>query len=184
VDLIVESASDVIDTIIVVPPTIWGLGSGKVSVRSIQIPYLIKYALINKQAYQIGNGNNVWHHIHVEDLANLYILLLHLALEKKAPIGKEGYYLAENGEFKWGQIAQTVAKKMKELSIGDGSVKNATKEDYKKFFPDPQYDSSGLIGANSRGKSIKGKKLGWSPKYTDSDLFEYVAKETEDLSKQ
>eukprot|EP01118_Nematostelium_gracile_P014502 TRINITY_DN566_c0_g1_i1.p1 TRINITY_DN566_c0_g1~~TRINITY_DN566_c0_g1_i1.p1 ORF type:complete len:331 (+),score=86.49 TRINITY_DN566_c0_g1_i1:117-1109(+) len=182
VDQIVEAGSDAIDTIIVIPPTIWGVGTGQFSTHSQQIPFLINSALQNKQVYQVGNGKNIWHHIHVVDLADLYLTLLKAALKGEAPLGADGYYLAENGHFEWGQIATAAAKKLEQHGLGDGTAHSTTLDNYRSLFIDRGVDPNLIIGSNSRGVAIKGRKLGWSPKHTE--LFESVAEEVDYYLKQ
>eukprot|EP00026_Physarum_polycephalum_P009787 Phypoly_transcript_09923.p1 GENE.Phypoly_transcript_09923~~Phypoly_transcript_09923.p1 ORF type:complete len:267 (+),score=49.80 Phypoly_transcript_09923:215-1015(+) len=67
------------DLVIVAPTDIYGQTSGNGGISnpiSIQIPVAIKAALKHKRAQQIGKGLNVWSNVHIEDLGDLYALLL------------------------------------------------------------------------------------------------------------
>jgi nucleoside-diphosphate-sugar epimerase len=67
-------------TYIILPSTIYGLGSGPVfsaglaNPHSVQIPQLIKSGLARGRVGVIGKGENVWPHVHISDIADLYMV--------------------------------------------------------------------------------------------------------------
>ncbi|KAG0212540.1 hypothetical protein BGX28_006139 [Mortierella sp. GBA30] len=171
----------VVDTYVVAPPTIWGYGTGPGNHNSIQIPHQVKYSLKNKRALQIGQGLNYWSKVHVIDLAHFYVSLFERALEEpqegrgKLPKNEESYYFVQEGEdFKYGEVAQEIAKALKSLGINDSSeVTGTTPEQESEFW---SAGSGVLLGGNSRSRAIKAKEiLGWEPKYTD--FKGYIAEE-------
>lgn len=51
-----------------------------------------------------GDGAGVWGHVHVRDLAELYVLLAQEIMErngKSVPSGKKGIILSSNGQHSW-----------------------------------------------------------------------------------
>lgn len=62
-----------VDTYILFPSTIWGLGTGKLidagiaSRHSVQIPTLITSAIDRGQAGMVGKGMNVWPHVEIHE---------------------------------------------------------------------------------------------------------------------
>ena len=82
-----------IDAIIIAPTTIYAIGSGPFSKISQQIPTLITKFLEFGSAATVGKGINLWNDVHIEDLAELYILILTKALEGKADTGPEWWIL-------------------------------------------------------------------------------------------
>lgn len=124
---------------------------------------LAKAVLKEKKGFQVGSGTNVWHQIHVHDLSDLYLLLGEAAVAGggKASWGSEGYYLAENGPFQWTEIAHAVAKAAHHQGfIHSDQVESLTAEEVEKIFP----VGSILVGSNSKGDSLRAKKLlGWKP---------------------
>ena len=99
--IVIGANSNTVRTAIVCPPTIYGPGSGSGNIRSNQVPGLVKSSLERGQAFQVANGATIWNNVHVQDLANLYLLLTEAAAQPgggKATWGPEGYYFAENGE--------------------------------------------------------------------------------------
>ncbi|KAL9111133.1 MAG: hypothetical protein Q9227_004396 [Pyrenula ochraceoflavens] len=167
VDKIVLAASasnpTSVKTAIVCPPTIYGRGRGPDNKDSVQVPKASKQILSQKKGFLVGAGENVWTQVHVHDLSDLYILLGEAAATGggKATWNEEGYYLAENGSFVWGDIFRQIAKvaHQKGLLTSD-NVESLPVAEIDKFAPDLKY----YVGTSSRGTSVRGKKLlGWNP---------------------
>lgn len=165
VDKIVLSAgTDKVKTAIVCPPTIYGPGRGPDNTRSVQIYRATESFLKHKKAYKVGKGENIWHYVHVHDLSNLYLLLGEAAVNGGPPAtwNEQGYYLAENGSFVWGEVLQAIAKEaQKQGFLEDSKVESFSPDEADRLF-DPL--SKYLLGTNSRGASLRGKQLlGWRP---------------------
>ncbi|OAL22878.1 hypothetical protein AYO22_06786 [Fonsecaea multimorphosa] len=96
---------------IVVPPTIYGKGTGYFSTISQQVPYIIRESIKRGQAVVVGKGDAHWNHVHICDLVTFYMLLLEeiLASRKQVPSGKEGFYFCEAGEHTWLESSQNIA---------------------------------------------------------------------------
>lgn len=170
-------------TAIVCPPTIYGPGRGPCNTKSVQAYWLSAAVLKRGKGFLVGKGENVWHQVHVQDLSNVYLALGDAAAAGggKATWNDEGYYLAENGSFVWGDIQRKVAEEAFA----------------QKFIKSPEVDSiddaqttelhfAGVYawGSNSRGHAIRARKLfGWDPKKPKLiDLIpEIVALEAKDL---
>ncbi|KAJ5986511.1 hypothetical protein N7451_010876 [Penicillium sp. IBT 35674x] len=151
-------------TAIVCPPTIYGQGRGPVNTKSVQA-YLLSAAVIKRgKGFLVGKGENVWHQVHVQDLSNVYLALGDAASQGggKATWNDEGYYLAENGSFVWGDIQRAVAQSAFEQKyIQSPEVEVLDGEQTKEIL------SAGIYawGSNSRGHSLRARKLfGWEPK--------------------
>lgn len=168
VDKIVLAASkahpDKIKTAIVCPPTIYGRGRGPDNQRSAQAYKAAESFMKTKTAFTIGKSTNIWHQVHVHDLSKLYLLLGEAALNGGPPAtwDDQGYYLAENGEFVWGDVLRAIAKEISNRGLVKlDEIKELEPEEAEKLYPRSKYG----IGTNSRGVSIRGKKLlGWQPK--------------------
>lgn len=112
-DLAVIKAGEELDipTYIIVPPTIYGKGSGPVATMSQQVPYLVRQAIKRRQAIVIGSGAGIWNHVHILDLAPLYTLILEgvLAGRQDLPDGRKGIFFAETGEHTWSEVSRRIA---------------------------------------------------------------------------
>ncbi|CAG8119729.1 unnamed protein product [Penicillium salamii] len=149
---------------VVCPPTIYGPGRGPGNQKSVQAYWLSDAVLKRKQGLLVGEGKNVWHQVHVQDLSDVYLALGEAASQGggKATWNNEGYYLAENGSFVWGDIQRAVAQAAfdKKL-IASPDVESLDGAQTTEVHPFGIY----AWGSNSRGNSLRARKLfGWSPK--------------------
>ncbi|KAH0846085.1 putative nucleoside-diphosphate-sugar epimerase [Fonsecaea pedrosoi] len=161
--IVLAASSEKVKTAIVCPPTIWGRGRGPDNTRSVQIYMATSSFLKRHKAFKVGKGENIWHEIHVQDLSNLYLLLGEAALNGGSPAtwNDQGYYLAENGPFVWGDLIQEIANVAhKNGLLPEATVESLSPAEAETFLPNARL----LMGTNSRGVSIRGKKLlGWKP---------------------
>ncbi|KAL2409316.1 Oxidase ucsJ [Exophiala dermatitidis] len=161
--IVLASYSDKVRTAIVCPPTIYGPGRGPDNTRSLQVYKATEAFLKRKKAFKIGKGDNVWHYIHVQDLSKLYLLLGEAAVNGGPPAtwNEQGYYLAEDGLFVWGELIQRIAEiAHKKGLLPDSEVESLSPDEADRLMPNARY----AIGTNSRGISIRAKKLlGWKP---------------------
>lgn len=90
-------------TAIICPPIVYGHGSGPGAQRGWQLPALARAILKHQQAFMVGEGKNYWSHVHIENLATAYLLLVEKAISASdvddGEWDKDGYYFADNGEF-------------------------------------------------------------------------------------
>ena len=164
---------DGVKTVIVCPPLIYGQGRGPSNQTTNQVPEMTNNFLKRKKPFHVGAGKNWWNIVHVHDLSDLYLKIAEAAASGGGKVTwgpKEGYYLAENGERVWGNIARDLAK----LAHEKGVVDTAEVEGI------PSEEADGMIGggairwgSNSRGKAIRARKtLGWNP--TRPELEEWL----------
>ncbi|TVY85799.1 hypothetical protein LAWI1_G007313, partial [Lachnellula willkommii] len=106
-----------VQTYIIVPPLIYGPGTGLFTLGSGQVHQMMKLALKNKQAVMLGSGSGIWNRIHILDLSRLFYLLVGAILDHKPdlPSGKTGYYFAENGFQSWKSIAEKIGHAGKQV---------------------------------------------------------------------
>lgn len=164
VDKIVLAAyRDKVKTAIVCPPCIYGPGRGPDNIRSIQAYRVTEAFLKHQRGFTIGKSENIWHGIHVQDLSELYLLLGEAAANGGDPAtwNEEGYYLAEDQSFVWGDILRRIANiAAKQGFLPDGTLEETSPEEADKYMQGARY----FAGTNSRGISLRGKKLlGWKP---------------------
>ena len=150
-------------TAIVCPPAIYGSGRGTGNTRSTQVYILASTVLKRGKGIQVGEGKNIWHEVHIQDLSNVYLALAEAAAVGggRATWGNEGYYLVEDGSFVWGNV---------ERLIDQSAYENG-------FIKTPELDVLGFEatakehpkgpyrwGSNSQGHAIRAKELlGWEP---------------------
>ena len=107
-----------VKTYIIMSPTIYGIGTGHFNQQSIQIPSMIQAALKTKQAEVIGDGKGIWGHVHVVDLAVLYLIIVQKLLAgEDLPNGEKGIYFSASGHHTWLEVAEGVAYALFRLGI-------------------------------------------------------------------
>ena len=157
-----------VKTIVVMSPTIYGVGTGHFNKSSIQVPAYVQATLKNGQGVVVGEGNGEWDNVHVEDLAELYELVLLDCLEKKGadlPFGKKGIMYSGTRRHTWRELAEGVAEAAhKAGKIQSPEVKSVNLEEAIALFPhgDALRVELGL-SSNSRTEASVAKELGWKP---------------------
>lgn len=86
---VLRSSQKKIRSIVIVPTMVYGEGLG-LKKDSIQLPALINFSKKKGFGAYFGKGENIWSNVHIEDLADLYVLAL-----EQAKAGS--LYYAENG---------------------------------------------------------------------------------------
>ncbi|KAJ3338109.1 hypothetical protein HDU93_009980 [Gonapodya sp. JEL0774] len=183
VDLVVREAgaSGDVDVYLVMPPTIYGIGSSPFHPISIQIPTLIRAAWRTGKVYHMGKGLSLWSDVHVADLASLYIHLLQHSLTHPLPNTRhvfDQYYFAESGEHSWGEAAVAIGKALVARgAIKDGTVGTLKDEDVVEYVGNQR--NRELLGSNSRSRADRARQLGWTPTHTPQDFFRCIADEVD-----
>lgn len=81
-----------INTALVFPPIIYGLGRGPVNQRSVQIPELSRVTIETRETVQVGKGESTWSNVHIADVTDVFVKLVEKAIE-----GSEGDFWSQNG---------------------------------------------------------------------------------------
>ncbi|KEQ78275.1 hypothetical protein M436DRAFT_22563, partial [Aureobasidium namibiae CBS 147.97] len=123
---------DVVKTVIVCPPTIYGTGRGPVSGRGRQVYEMGKLILSKSLIPVVGQGKARWNNVHIEDLSDLYLLLLERAMAQDSNDdiwGSHGYMFAENGEHVWSDLANMMSQEAEQQGlIKDAKVSALSKD--------------------------------------------------------
>lgn len=160
-----ERHKDTVKTAIICPPTIYGKGRGPSNGRSRQAYELAKFILDKKHVPIIGSGKARWNNVHVADLADVFVLLTEAAISNNTDPElwghEKGYYLTENGEHVWADLARLMGKKAVDL----GYLKEAKEDQLQKEAALKQAGFEAISwGLNSRGKAERARRvLGWEP---------------------
>ena len=158
-----------VKTVVIMSPTIYGIGTGEFNKTSMQVPAYAETTLKHGQGIVVGEGKGIWDNVHVEDLAELYEVILLNMIEKNGadlPSGKKGIMFSGNGRHSWLELAEGIAQAAhKAGKIQSPEVKSVSLDEGAKlfsFFDNPAIVELGL-SSNSRTQSNVGRKLGWEP---------------------
>jgi nucleoside-diphosphate-sugar epimerase len=146
---VLAAAKDNVRTIVIRPTLIYGRGIDVTS-TSVQIPRLIDVARKAGVPRHVGRGLNIWGHVHISDVVDLFLLAL-----DKAPAGSLFY--AENGEANFKSVAQSIGRM---LGLGDRTQDWPIGEAVEGLGPGAYLS----FGSNSRVRGVQSRQLGWAPK--------------------
>jgi len=188
VDLAIEAADaeGSLKSYIILPSTIWGeaknsfVDAGFSNSFSQQIPSLIRAGLDRGQAGMIGKGANIWPHVEINDVGDLFALVYAGALRTGIGHGKAGYYFGISGEYTYLAATQAIGATLVENGWAkDAQPTTFTNEEIEKY-----YGGSKYLGSNSRGVADRSKSIGWRPKYDElDDLVAHIKKEVVRIEK-
>ena len=164
-----------VKTGVMMAPTIFGLGKGLFNKISVQIPTYIRTALDYGRAVVIGEGDGERDYVHVEDLADLYTIMLLEILEgggMRLPTGKKGIMFSGSGRFTWREVAQNAA----DVCFAGGTITDRTvesvslKEGTKLLasYLGGVNEAMVEVGLSARGRTVASlaRRLGWMPTRT------------------
>jgi nucleoside-diphosphate-sugar epimerase len=147
---VLAAAAQGVRSVVLCPCLIYGEGRGA-NPDSIQVPSLIRQAVKSGIPRHVGDGENVWSTVHVDDVASAYLLAL-----EGARAGS--FFYVENGEASLKSIVQSIARLVGSKQAPQGwSIDEAIAA----WGPQAAWFS---LGGNSRVNADKARKLlGWKP---------------------
>jgi len=162
VDQRVREAADVgVRSVVLCNTLIYGHGLG-LQRDSVQIPALVRQAQRSGIARHVGRGLNRWANVHVEDMADLYLL----ALERAKP---GSFYFVENGEASFQELVQAIADA---LGLGEAQSWPADEAIAEWGFEKAMF----ALASNSRVRSdLARTELGWQPRH--DSVVDWVRRE-------
>jgi nucleoside-diphosphate-sugar epimerase len=146
-DKVRAAAGRGVRAMVVRPPLIWGHGGSK------QVPAIFTSVKTAGAACYIGAGLNLYSHVHVDDLAEVY----RLALER----GTAGaLYHAVAGEVNWRTLARAVAK------VSGVEARSVTIDEARDIWG--PFIGPLFFGVSSRSRAVRTRReLGWAPVQLD-----------------
>ena len=147
--MIVDASLRAVRSIVLRPSLIYGRGLG-LRRDSFQVPALIQQAKASGVPRHVGRGLNIWSHVHIDDLADLYLLAL-----ARAPGGS--LYYVENGEARMCDAVHAIRRM---LGLAPDPQEWPIAEAAKYWGPRTYV----ALGSNSRVRAHKARaELGWTP---------------------
>jgi nucleoside-diphosphate-sugar epimerase len=150
---VLAAAGRAVRSAVICPCLIYGNGRG-LNPRSAQIPFLVDNARQHGVVQIVGEGANRWSNVHIDDVAELYLLAL-----TKGPAG--AYYFAENGEASFAEIGAAIAQRLG-LRVESLPLQAAAKA-----WGDGR--ARYTFGSNSRVRAKRARReLGWAPRHASA----------------
>jgi len=173
-----------VGTLVIMSPTIYGRGTGHFNQTSIQVPTFAGATLAQGHGTIPGEGKGEWDNVHVEDLAELYKVVLLNVLDKggkDVPSGKKGIIFSGSRRHHWIDIAQGVAEAAHEKGLIDTpEVESITlTKGVEVYSRDNELRVELSLASNSKTESAVAKKLGWKPTRGDKEWKQGFAEEVD-----
>jgi nucleoside-diphosphate-sugar epimerase len=152
IDLTVLRAAEAgVRSVVICPSLIYGVGRGPHR-DSAQVPFLVDNARRQGVVQVVGRGLNRWSNVHIDDVADLYLLAL-----TKAPAG--AFYFAANGEASFAEIGDAIASR-----LGLGPVQSLPARHAAHLWGESK--AFYTLGSNSRVRATRARaELGWAPRH-------------------
>jgi len=157
---VVDAAGRGVRSAVLCNTLIYGRGLGPHR-DSIQIPALLRQAKRSGVPRHVGRGRNVWSTVHIEDVADLYRLVL------ENPDAR-GFMFVENGEASFRDMAGAIGRR---LGLGEPRpwpIEDAVRE----WGPDR---ATYALGSNSRVRGRRARALGWAPRH--ASVLDWIERE-------
>ncbi|WP_059013066.1 NAD-dependent epimerase/dehydratase family protein [Streptomyces specialis] len=165
--LVLSAAADLdVRSSVLCNTLIYGHGRGP-SRDSVQIPALVRQATASGVVRHIGPGRNIWSNVHIDDVADLYLLAL-----ERSPAGS--FYFVENGEESFGAITEALARALNLPGPEPWDVEQAIAA----WGYEPAVYA---LGSNSRTRTTRTHThLAWTPTHTS--VTDWITTEPEPLA--
>lgn len=146
--LVIDSAAHGVRSAVLCNTLIYGHGA--LPRDSVQLPRLLKQARKSGVVRHVGRGLNIWSNVHIDDVADLYVLAL-----EKTPAGM--FYFVEAGEASFRAMSEAIAK-----ALGLGAPQDWPLE---AAIAEWGYEMASYgLGSNSRVRGTRARTLlGWQP---------------------
>jgi nucleoside-diphosphate-sugar epimerase len=174
-DIVAKAEQDDVRVVILAPGLIFhtGVGVGK---KDSYTNEQARVSLDHGRTFMIGEGENVWSWVSVDDLGAAVGLVITESLDPRSKLeyGKEGYYYCGTGTLTTKEQMQVLGAGLKKLgAIATEEVEKVTVERAAKLH---EYGVL-LWGASMKFQADKLRALGWSPRIVDwRDLVENVGR--------
>ncbi|PRX97997.1 nucleoside-diphosphate-sugar epimerase [Allonocardiopsis opalescens] len=147
---VLAAADRAVRSVVLCNTMIYGHGRG-LARDSVQIPALVRQARRSGTVRRIGPGRNIWSNVHVDDMADLYLLAL-----EAAPAGS--FYFVENGEASFADLADAIAASLGSDRAEPWPIDAAIAEWGREL-------AVFALGSNSRVRGERARThLGWRPR--------------------
>jgi nucleoside-diphosphate-sugar epimerase len=147
--MVLDASARGVRSVVICPSLVYGDGAG-LNPRSIQVPFLFDQSVAAGRVRVVGKGLNRWSTVHIDDVVDLYELVI-----ASAPAGS--FYYAENGEASFHEIGTAIAHRLDIPDVESWDADDAARQ----WGVGRAYYT---FGSNSRVRATRAREeLGWRP---------------------
>lgn len=171
----IVDCSNRINAHIILPSTVYGTAkhalalAGISNTTSVQIPQMVKASIKRKQAGVINEGLNKWGNVYIEELGDLFLLILKKSLSGELDSKSSGlgsYFFASSDEHDLLSLSRAIGSSLSKRNIGLSEPSQYSEDEIKDFFNGSYFNAT-----NARISSDHSKQIGWMPVKTNDDLY-------------
>ncbi|TDL19371.1 NAD-binding protein [Rickenella mellea] len=148
-----------VNTYIICPSNVHGGGKGPVQRTTLTYRWLTGASLGAGAAFYLGEGSNVLGFVHIDDILDLYLKVVDLALSTNGPAKTspyERYFIGSVEQSTNKELMEAIAKRIHASGkLPTAEPKSVTAE---------EAGMLALLGGNMLLKPIRGREIGWVPK--------------------
>ncbi|KAH7305843.1 hypothetical protein B0I35DRAFT_443369 [Stachybotrys elegans] len=160
-------------------PLVYGTGTGPGRKISVNIPAMIRASKDARQVFKFETDARP-PVAHIQDLSDLYVLLIEKILQGETPPqGEQGYYFAVAHQFSYWDLLSGLAKSLHQLGlVDDETVKTwPSWEAGADALGFPRAFIKGIAGSEGEMIAVKPFQLGWKPKWDEKRFLESIDEE-------
>ncbi|KAH7159659.1 hypothetical protein B0J13DRAFT_110385 [Dactylonectria estremocensis] len=176
-EVVVASERQDVSAYVFMPPDVYGQGTGFFNQHTMQLFDLAKSALDEGRAEYVDDGLGGAGHVHVEDLAALYEVILGRILSgKSVPVGRDGLFFTETGYHSW----VDVSKRINEVGVQMGAweaaepVSISIDDAAERWMGGDREMLNNSFCLRNRTNPQLALELGWKPQKTDDDWQRWI----------
>ncbi|KAL3472702.1 hypothetical protein BJX99DRAFT_210491 [Aspergillus californicus] len=169
-----------VSTHIITIPMLFGFGTGFFRKLSGQLPILMGEALREKQMWIVGDGKGIKQHVHIEDAAAVYELVLQRVLAGLDVLsGEDGIIFVENGQHSWNEAGEAIARAGKKLGVlNTEQVKRLHLAEAARTLGTEDINYVEVAYAStSRVSAETARSLGWQPTWPKASIWDFIEPE-------
>ncbi|KAF4612842.1 hypothetical protein G7Y89_g15531 [Cudoniella acicularis] len=170
-----------VTSFIVIPPTVYGKGTGEWNKLSVVLPVCVQASISNKVVYKFPENIKV-SGVHISDLTALYGSIIEKILQKETiPSGPEGYYFALAHDLIWWEVLDHLAAALKARNLVVDSKTQIWPSDEAaaKSLGVPVQFVQLLWNSGENIISENTRRLGWKPAWSKDRFLQNIDDEIE-----
>ncbi|EAQ82880.1 hypothetical protein CHGG_11056 [Chaetomium globosum CBS 148.51] len=173
VSVIEHAKATGVTSFIVIPPMVYGKGSGQWNQLSVLLPVYVQGSISAKAVRKFANDGTV-SAVHISDIAVFYEKMVEkILLKEPIPSGEKGYYFAKAHDVQWWEVFDQLAVALEARGLATNSTVETWPDDETaaKVLGVPVQFVSILWQSVSHMFAVNKQEIGWEPVWDKERLL-------------